>query len=59
MRHTRTMVSRGVFAHVVGRSTLVSRVRAVRYVPSRRWRVGENLGMGHRAVGTPRALVRA
>jgi uncharacterized protein YkwD len=38
---------------------LVARLRRVRYLPARRWFVGENLASGRGRAGSPLSIVRA
>jgi uncharacterized protein YkwD len=60
-RHSTAMVSLGFFSHTgPGRSTIVSRLRATRYIRGRlTWRVGENLAWGTGSLSTPRSIVEA
>jgi uncharacterized protein YkwD len=60
-RHSLDMVRRGYFAHTgPSGDTFVQRIRAAGYLNSaRRWLVGENLGWGSGASGSPRAIVKA
>lgn len=59
--YSKLMVKSGFFAHVSPSGTkVVDRVRKQQYLPRfGKWRIGENIGMGERVLGTPRALVRA
>jgi uncharacterized protein YkwD len=59
--HSRHMVRRHFFEHTAPNgSTMVARVRASGYLHAGIfWTVGENLGWGQGALGTPRAMVRA
>ena len=58
--HSSSMVKRRYFAHVTpGGSVLTSRLRRVRYLPARRWFVGENLATGRGRYGTPLSILRA
>jgi uncharacterized protein YkwD len=60
-RHSEDMVSRTYFSHDgPGGSTLASRVTRAGYVnPRIAWTVGENIGWGSGAIGTPKAMVKA
>ena len=61
--HSRAMVRGGFFSHYhpnPAKRTLEDRLRRVGYITGRRaWVVGENIGFGHRASGTPRGVLRA
>ena len=58
--HSRSMVARRYFSHIApGGLVLISRLRRVRYLPARRWFVGENLATGKGRAGTPRSILRA
>jgi uncharacterized protein YkwD len=59
--HSLDMVRRGYFAHTgPSGDTFVQRIRAAGYLRSaRRWLVGENLGWGSGASGSPGAIVKA
>ena len=60
--HSRAMVRRGFFSHFGTRppgATLEQRLRRTRYLPARRWTVGENLAWGTRGRSTPASVVRA
>jgi uncharacterized protein YkwD len=59
--HSLDMVRRGYFAHTApSGATFVQRIRAAGYLNSaRRWLVGENLGWGWGASGSPRGIVKA
>lgn len=60
--HTRAMVKRGFFSHFGTRPpgrTLAQRLHRSRYLPARRWIVGENLAYGTRRRSTPASVFRA
>jgi uncharacterized protein YkwD len=59
--HSLDMVRRGYFAHTgPSGDTFVQRIRATGYLRSaRRWLVGENLGWGWGASGSPGGIVKA
>jgi uncharacterized protein YkwD len=59
--HSRHMVRQHFFEHTAPNgSTMVARVRASGYLRAGIfWTVGENLGWGQGALGTPRAMLRA
>jgi uncharacterized protein YkwD len=59
-RHSRSMVRRRYFSHFgPGGIALTDRLRRVRYLPARRWRVGENLGYGRGRGSSPVSAVRS
>jgi uncharacterized protein YkwD len=58
--HSSSMVARRYFSHTApSGGVLTSRMRRVRYLPARRWFVGENLATGKGRAGSPRSIVRA
>ena len=58
--HSNSMVGRRYFSHTApGGGVMITRLRRVRYLPARRWLVGENLATGRSHAGTPLSLVRA
>jgi uncharacterized protein YkwD len=59
-RHSRSMVRRRYFSHFgPGGVNLSTRLRRVRYLPARTWRVGENLGYGRGRGSSPTSVIRA
>jgi uncharacterized protein YkwD len=60
-RHSRAMARQQFFAHdSPGGDTMVSRVRAVGYLPRYgSWALGENLAWGPEGGSSPRSIVRA
>lgn len=58
--HSSSMVRSRYFAHTgPGGPVLVGRLRRVRYLPARRWLVGENLATSAGRAATPMSIVRA
>ena len=52
----KVMVSRPIFAHESGRSTVLSRIKRTGYVRGS-WSLGENIAWGSGVLATPRAIV--
>ena len=58
--HSSSMVARRYFSHVEPSGlVLMSRLRRVRYLPARRWLVGENLAAGKGRNATPLSILNA
>lgn len=60
-KHSRLMIRDRCFAHECpGEAELVSRMQRADYLPCNcYWGVGENLGYGERAYGSPKSIMRA